>query len=405
MKQVVDQILKIPHLLPRLLSLLPFCSPINDLLLVLLRVSRPPSPLIPSAVTQSVRMLDPFSALGKPGHVAAEELLRGIIELCSAVSKPQLGGPAGFLGPAQMQDEPAFEWRDTALARQIAEEKTVKMLLDWMLAEVHEVEDEDADSANPSEHDEDEMARRRELRTSSLVTAIAVLVDLIRKNNSDFVEQQMLAWARRKESEALEKEMLEADGAPGSRQSPMNDSDESGEARDDRGPSVVDLGAMLTVVADRIGGLQALIRKPRSSVSCSLFHSMVDFAHIVLVATDCSRQNRCRSPLSSHPRTLPNLRTLRRTPPLFQHVPPQSTRTLYESLRLEWTSRTRLESCRRPRFGTRRTPSFKRRSRFILTTPSKSRTHSDKVTLLDKSRWLLFPFYIWHLDSLWTGIA
>ncbi|GAA5947303.1 hypothetical protein JCM3765_001616 [Sporobolomyces pararoseus] len=268
-RQVVSQILKIPHLLPRLLALLPFCSPINDLLLVLLRVSRPPSPLIPSTVTQSVRMLDPFSALGKPGHVAAEELLRGIIELCSAVSKPQPGGPAGFLGPTQMQDEPAFEWRDTTLARQLADEKTVKMLLDWMLAEVQEnnpkkedeEEDEEESGQSAPKFDETEFARRQELRTSSLVTSVAVLVDLIRKNNSDFVEQQMLAWARRKEAEALEKEMLEADGA---RQLPLPGTQDNDGGVEDRGPSVVDLGAMLTVVAERIGGLQALIRKPRS---------------------------------------------------------------------------------------------------------------------------------------------
>lgn len=218
-------------------------------------------------------MLDPFSALGKPGHVAAEELLRGIIELCSAVSKPQNGGPAGFLGPSQMQDEPAFEWRDTTLARQLADEKTVKMLLDWMLAEVQEnkskeegeLEENEAQEAVQSapKFDETEFAQRQELRTSSLVTSVAVLVDLIRKNNSDFVEQQMLAWARRKEAEALEKEMLEADGA---RQLPLPGSQDNDRGVEDRGPSVVDLGAMLTVVAERIGGLQALIRKPRSKV-------------------------------------------------------------------------------------------------------------------------------------------
>ncbi|GAA6061581.1 hypothetical protein JCM10212_004331 [Sporobolomyces blumeae] len=283
-RQAVDQILRIPHLLPRLLALLPFCSPINDLLLVLLRVSRPPSPLIPSTVNQSIRMLDPFSALGKPGHVAAEELLRGIIELCSAVPKPQLGGPGGMLGQTgTMQDEQAFEWRDTTLARQIAEEKTVKTLLDWMLADVQEtrIEGEGGkqDDSGVTERDkasgsdvgkgggaEEEALRRRDLRTSSLVASIAVLVDLIRKNNSDFVEQQMLSWARRKEGEALEREMLEADGGQVVGGSSMGENGEV-DPREDKGPSVVDLGAMLTVVAERIGGLQALIRNPRSSTA------------------------------------------------------------------------------------------------------------------------------------------
>ncbi|GAA5931381.1 uncharacterized protein JCM15063_001450 [Sporobolomyces koalae] len=265
-RQVVEHILKIPHLLPRLLALLPFCSSLNDLLLVLLRVSRPPSPLIPHTVTQTVRMLDPFSGLGKAGHVAAEELLRGVIELCSAVSKAQPGGPAGFLGPAQTAEEPAYEWRDTTLARQIADGKTVKTLLDWMLAEVVEASDSDDEDPenNPANSDDAESARQRDLRTSSLVNSIAVLVDLIRKNNSDFVEQQMLAWARRKEADALEKEMLEADGGQQAQDVPISGTDETA---DDKGPSVVDLSLMLTAISGRIGGLQALIRKPRSSTA------------------------------------------------------------------------------------------------------------------------------------------
>ncbi|GAA5921785.1 hypothetical protein JCM1841_001862 [Sporobolomyces salmonicolor] len=266
--KVLSQILTIPHLLPRLLALLPFCSPINDLLLILLRVSRPPSPLIPSTVTQSIRMLDPFSALGKPGHVAAEELLRGIIELCSAIPRPQAGGPGGLLGgPPQMPDEPAFEWRDTTLARQIADEKSVKTLLDWMLAEVRLDEDDEGTPVDLPDQEEAEMARRRELRTSSLVAAIAVLVDLIRKNNSDFVEQQMLAWARRKEADAAEKELLEADGAEIVRALPLPGRESGEEPEDDKGPSIVDLGGMLSVIAERISGLQALIKKPRSSTA------------------------------------------------------------------------------------------------------------------------------------------
>lgn len=138
-----------------------------------------------------------------------------------------------------MQDEAAFEWRDTTLARQLADEKTVKTLLDWMLAGVKEREqddDEEEDGENDSAtSDETEYERQQELRTSSLVTSVAVLVDLIRKNNSDFVEQQMLAWARRKEAEALEREMLEADGA---RQLPLPGGDDSDDPVEDRGPSV-----------------------------------------------------------------------------------------------------------------------------------------------------------------------
>ncbi|GAA6027040.1 hypothetical protein JCM8097_006062 [Rhodosporidiobolus ruineniae] len=316
--EALVQILQIPHLPHRLLSLLPFCSPINDLLLLLLRVSRPPSPLIPSVVTQAIRMLDPFSALGKPGHAAAEELLRGIIEICLAVPRSSGAappGPGAFGAAAQANaaaagEDPIFEWRDTTLARKIADERSVKTLLDWMLAgtDEEEVDEPEAKEPKPDEEEgetaveakedagggevtpqpaspverkegdegstppappvEDEMqdsaTRERDLRTSSLIASIAVLVELIRKNNSDFVEQQMLAWARRKEAAHAEREMLEAEGAE-VLPLPGRDSLDGREEEDDEGPSVVDLGTMLSLVADQISGFQRLIKKPRTS--------------------------------------------------------------------------------------------------------------------------------------------
>ncbi|GAA5853148.1 hypothetical protein JCM9279_000874 [Rhodotorula babjevae] len=298
-QEVLSQILTIPHLPARLLALLPFCSPINDLLLLLLRVSRPPSPLVPSAVTQTIRMLDPFSALGKPGHVAAEELLRGIIEICLAVPCAQggAGGPGGapFGGPGAgpgAGEEPVFEWRDTTLARKIADEKSVRTLLDWVLAGqdeaapprrasvvepvvVEEGTPVAAPAPPPSEatastagsptvvDEQDDDARQRELRTSSLISSLAVLTELIRKNNSDFVEQQMLTWARRRQAAEAERELLEADGAEVVR----DPRDEDDERTDDKGPSVVDLGTMLSLVARRIGEFQQLVQKPRSSTA------------------------------------------------------------------------------------------------------------------------------------------
>lgn len=305
--------MQIPHLPARLLSLLPFCSPINDLLLLLLRVSKPPSPLIPSVVTQTIRMLDPYSALGKPGHAAAEEFLRGVIEICLAVPRaqggPSPGNPFGAAGGGA-SEEPSFEWRDTTLARKIADEGSVRTLLDWMLAGVEEdalnekleaeleilKAEEEAEAGDatgettpkasspttasppsPSlpdpagegtrvegEEELDETPQEHELRTSSLIASIAVLVELIRKNNSDFVEQQMLAWARRKEAAQQEKELLEAEGAQVLPHSGFDDEEER--EMDDRGPSIVDLGGMLSLLAGQIDGFQRLIKKPRTSV-------------------------------------------------------------------------------------------------------------------------------------------
>ncbi|GAA5862280.1 hypothetical protein JCM3774_004848 [Rhodotorula dairenensis] len=297
--EVLAQILKIPHLPARLLALLPTCSPLNDVLLLLLRVSRPPSPLIPTVVVQAIRMLEPFSALGRPGHTAAEDLLRGIIEICIAVPQAQAAGPAGGMaGPGGMlggpggQDEAVFEWRDTTLARHIADEKSVRTLLDWILADLDpsasplpstgssigsvveqatppkataDGSDESATEGTPSSSEAAEALSPAELRTSSLLSSLAVLIDLIRKNNSDFVEQQMLTWARRRQAAEEEREMLKAEGAEAIGRIPSEQ--DGGGNEDDKGPAVVDLGVMLSAVAHRLPDFQRLLASPRTSIA------------------------------------------------------------------------------------------------------------------------------------------
>lgn len=203
-----------PHLLPRLLTLLPSCSPINDLLLLILRISSPPSQLLSSLVPSTLRMLDPYNSLGKQGHVAAEELLRGVIELCSAAPGPNPPG-AGAAPGAGQQSQDGPEWRENGLARQLADDRAVKMMVNWMLAgvDVPLLDDDLPNSPPPPDEATPRVGTRQlpslpggidDLRTSSLIQSISVLVDLIRKNNSDFVEQQMLAWARRREQEDAE---------------------------------------------------------------------------------------------------------------------------------------------------------------------------------------------------------
>ncbi|SCV69501.1 BQ2448_2521 [Microbotryum intermedium] len=280
-QEVLANIMTIPHLLPRLLALLPYCSPLNDLLLILIRVSTAPSPLLSSIIPQSIRLLDPFAALGKEGHVAAEELLRGCLELGSAV--PAMQSPQNGPGDPLGQQEIELEWRDNFLTRQIAEENTVRTLLDWVLppseASKRTVgqlqqrksfmtaaikDPDDPAESTPRMPDNAELSpdapqKTADLRTSSLIASIAVFVELIRKNNSDFVEQHMLTWARKKEAEQIERERLEAEGAE------FVDGSGHQNDGDDRGPSVVDLSAMLTTVSQRIHGLQRLVKSPRSA--------------------------------------------------------------------------------------------------------------------------------------------
>ncbi|KAK4704808.1 hypothetical protein P7C70_g1404, partial [Phenoliferia sp. Uapishka_3] len=256
--EILAQITAIPYLLPRLLTLLPSCSPINDLLLLILRISTSPSPLLSSLVPSTLRMLSPSNSLGKQGHVAAEELLRGVIELCSAAPGPGVGQVSQS---QQQQDGP--EWRENGLARQLADDRAVKMLVDWMLADVGDANNNPAAHDTPSRRESLDpgflldTTRLRDLRTSSLIQSISVLVDLIRKNNSDFVEQQMLTWARRKEQEHADRTRIEAEGS-------RLVHEISHTSEEDRGPSLVDLGALLSTVAHRLQGFQLLVRSPRS---------------------------------------------------------------------------------------------------------------------------------------------
>lgn len=100
------------------------------------------------------------------------------------------------------------------------------------------------------------------LTTSSLVQSLAVLIDLIRKNNSDYVEQQMLGWARKREGEHEFKQM-ELEGVL-----PVDEAEEADRKKEllDKGPALIDLGPLLRVMSERIGGFQELLKNPRSPV-------------------------------------------------------------------------------------------------------------------------------------------
>lgn len=206
-------------------------------------------------------MLDPTSPVGKESHVAAEELLKGIIEFCSAAPAqilqppPPVNSPIGVPPPAPIEEE---VWRENGLARQIADPRTIRILLDWMLDNTGT--ESYVGDATPRPRSIELLASTPEstsLYTSSLLESISVLIDLIRKNNSDFVEQQALAWARRREFVESSNE-LTAD---------IDLEEPSNKVDSDRGPCVLDLSQMLEAVATRIEGFQQLIVEPRSLVS------------------------------------------------------------------------------------------------------------------------------------------
>lgn len=209
-------------------------------------------------------MLDPEAPAGEEGHIAADELLRGIIEFCSAAPCLISQGSAGNGSNTAPSQIPAEEevWRENGLARQIASRKTVEIMIEWMLEGTSDSTlninatprlggggGVDAFEKNP-----ESIA----LRTSSLLESMSILIDLIRKNNSDFVEQQTLAWARRKEFTQASQELT---GEIDLEIPPLSETDQ--------GPCLLDLGEMLQAIALRLGGFQELIKNPRSLVRLS----------------------------------------------------------------------------------------------------------------------------------------
>lgn len=201
-------------------------------------------------------MLNPAANLGIESHVAADELLRGIIELSSAaaVLPPPLPPLPGANGQIPPEEE---SWRENGLARQIADPKNVQVLVDWMLLDIAAMDQLNSPKSSEAPSPPPKEVISTILKTSSLIQSISVLVDLIRKNNSDFVEQQMLVWARRKEAMDLEREML------------AEEMDQEMPRKDDldRGPCLVDLSALLGIISEKLEGFQELLRNPRSKVS------------------------------------------------------------------------------------------------------------------------------------------
>ncbi|KAH8921466.1 SAPS-domain-containing protein [Atractiella rhizophila] len=92
--------------------------------------------------------------------------------------------------------------------------------------------------------------------TSSLIHILSLIIDLIRKNNSDFVEQQILAWAQREEAADRAKEENGGNGDV--------DGVKEEDWRDPKGPSVVDLTHLLKALTERVEDFQELLRNPRS---------------------------------------------------------------------------------------------------------------------------------------------
>lgn len=226
-------------------------------------------------------------------HVVVSEYIKAVIAFCSnanaAAASAELAAHPnasnsypGWAGEtAENGSVEAPKWASNRLLRDLASAETIDVLLIYMLdGESPSVSPsipfstvtlqestpspkpsngvEEADDAPtprpplqslPSSSPERESQLDQDSVTSSLIHSASILIDLIRKNNSDFTEQQIL--------NVLRKQAREDDLASGS----------FARAKQTRtGPSVVHLDAMLAAIASRMSDFQRLLRRPRTSI-------------------------------------------------------------------------------------------------------------------------------------------
>ena len=354
---MVQFLKSIPALFPRLLTHLPYVSPIFDILTKLINTddSHPQLQIISwlyseDLISQVLALLDPINAPIE-AHVPAGEFLRGIIAAASAASaskqqqqqQQQQQQAAKFgeidsnsLGLNGDKSHAWSDWPNNTLVREIASEKTIKRLLGYMLdarpvrkppsiqdnsqtagsgTEKDVISDdpsaspqnEPIDAVNSGIHSDMSKATLQsipnmstadhetpvsirsplstssppsilpgesgalsfpssghsnapsaEAATSSLLNSLTVIIDLIRKNNSDFTELQILQYLERANAAALDDESEEERGGEGEGED-MVQHDVM-----EHGPSLVALGPLLTSITARLPDLHQLLLHPRS---------------------------------------------------------------------------------------------------------------------------------------------
>lgn len=184
-------------------------------------------------------------------HTVVAELIKGIISM--ATPSPGAGLTEGLHnGPASNR-----------FARQLARRESITTLMTYILHDFspppNSPDDNDAYDSEPSTN---QQLSDFESATSSVVHSVSVIVELIRKNNSDYFEpylfhtlrnrliqvQQQLHGNSREALEQAMKEMVERMG-------------------------VVHLGPLLEIMCTHLKTFQHFLRSPRSLVRSPFFVS------------------------------------------------------------------------------------------------------------------------------------
>ena len=199
-------------------------------------------------------------------HTIVSDLLKTIISL--ATPSPGAGITEG------LQNGPA----SNLLVRELASKKRVETLVGYMLSELSRETCKTPTAQSREEfdhglaHETDDCALPSptyDSYISSIVQSMGLLVELIRKNNSDYFEPYLFHTLRNRLIQVQQHSHLSGDDVREALEGVMKDMiDKMG---------VVHLGPMLQILAERLGEFQRYLRVPRSLVClcaflfCSLF--------------------------------------------------------------------------------------------------------------------------------------
>lgn len=181
-------------------------------------------------------------------HTVVAELIKGIISMATP-------SPAASLTDG-LQNGPA----SNCFARQLARRESISTLMIYMLQDFSPPTLNVANDGNS--HDSESELKNQQLpnfdsATSSVVHSISVIVELIRKNNSDFFEPYLFHTLRNR---LIQVQQQTHDNTREALEQAMNEM----VAR----MGVVHLGPLLEIMCIHLESLQHFLKNPRSLVRC-----------------------------------------------------------------------------------------------------------------------------------------
>lgn len=248
------------------------------------------------------RLIDFLSPQHPPDiHQVSAELIKGIIAL--ATPSP---GEGLQNGPASNQ-----------FARELASKESVTKLTSYILRDFgpdRNVAPEDiTDEATPTSS-ENEILPTFESSTSSVVHSLGVVIELIRKNNSDYFEPYLFHTLRNRLIQVQQQLHGQTDGGRDSLERAMK------EMVDRMG--VVHLGAVLETMCENLESLAGYLRTPRSAVS---FYDRYFFLLGLIEPSEGPGRYHRRKGYSVNLREIPDMRTVRRAASLLEYGDTQPT--------------------------------------------------------------------------------